>query len=83
MASWLVSNMAGWLKAEFSTCRITLKVVIYRAFFYKSQKPRINRGAYIFFLSASAQIRVTADNFTRGDVIHLSKLKARKERKLS
>ena len=40
-----------------------------QAFFYKSQKPRINRGAYIyFFLSASAQIRVTADNFTRGDV---------------
>ena len=32
---------------------------------------------------ASVQIRVTADNFTRGDVIHLSKLKARKERKLS
>ena len=51
MASWLVSNMAGWLKAEFSTCRITLKVVIYRSFFYKSQKPRINRGAYIYFFS--------------------------------
>ena len=43
--------MAGWLKAEFSTCRIALKAVIYRLFFYKSQKPRINRGAYIFFFS--------------------------------
>ena len=47
MASWLVSNMAGWLKAEFSTCRIALKAVI-----YKSQKPRIKKkikgSIYIF-----------------------------------
>ena len=35
--------MAGWFKAEFSTCRIALKAVI-----YKSQKPRIKGSIYIF-----------------------------------
>ena len=34
--------------------------------FQVPQKPK--RGAFFCVLSASAQIRVTADNFTRGDV---------------
>ena len=64
--------MAGWLKAEFSTCRIALKADIFK--FHKSQK---GEHFFVCVLSASAQIRVTADNFTRGDVT----LKARKKTK--
>ena len=59
--------MAEWLKGRIFHLSNRIK----SGHFQVLQKPKTRIKGSIFFvsvLSASAQIRVTADNFTRGDV---------------